>query len=101
MQLAATTGGIPAVPGDDSPGSAAAPPGAIERESRGAARGRHHSMSVDEHLAYLTKGCVDVVRAAELKAKLERFAKGGPPLVVKVGFDPTAPDLHLGHTVLI
>ena len=58
-------------------------------------------MSVDEQLAYLTKGCVDVVRAGELKAKLERFANGGPPLVVKVGFDPTAPDLHLGHTVLI
>ncbi len=58
-------------------------------------------MSVDEHLAYLTKGCVDVVRAPDLRAKLERFARGGPPLVVKVGFDPTAPDLHLGHTVLI
>jgi tyrosyl-tRNA synthetase len=58
-------------------------------------------MSIDEQLAYLTKGCVDVVRAAELRAKLERFAAGGPPLVVKVGFDPTAPDLHLGHTVLI
>ena len=58
-------------------------------------------MSVDEQLTYLTKGCVDVVRAAELKAKLERFARGGPPLVVKVGFDPTSPDLHLGHTVLI
>src|SRR5678815_3554571 len=58
-------------------------------------------MSVDEQLAYLTKGCVDVVRARELKAKLERFAKDGAPLVVKVGFDPTAPDLHLGHTVLI
>src|SRR5678815_5696200 len=58
-------------------------------------------MSVDEQLAYLTKGCVDVVRARELKAKLERFASGGPPLVVKVGFDPTAPDLHLGHTVLV
>jgi len=58
-------------------------------------------MFVDEQLAYLTKGCVDVVRAGELKAKLERFANGGPPLVVKVGFDPTAPDLHLGHTVLI
>ena len=58
-------------------------------------------MSVDEQLAYLTKGCVDVVRAADLRAKLERFARGGPPLVVKVGFDPTAPDLHLGHTVLI
>src|SRR5687768_10290215 len=58
-------------------------------------------MTVDEQLAYLTKGCVDVVRAGELKAKLERFEKTGRPLVVKVGFDPTAPDLHLGHTVLI
>jgi tyrosyl-tRNA synthetase len=58
-------------------------------------------MTVDEQLAYLTKGCVDVVRAAELAAKLERSAHGGRPLVVKVGFDPTAPDLHLGHTVLI
>src|SRR5207344_111877 len=35
------------------------------------------------------------------KGKLERFAKGGAPLVVKVGFDPTAPDLHLGHVVLL
>ena len=54
-------------------------------------------MTLDEQLAYLTKGCVDVVRAGELKAKLER----GHPLTVKVGFDPTAPDLHLGHTVLL
>ncbi len=54
-------------------------------------------MTFDEQLAYLTKGCVDVVRAGELKAKLER----GHPLTVKVGFDPTAPDLHLGHTVLL
>ncbi len=58
-------------------------------------------MTIDEQLAYLTKGCVDVVRAGELKAKLERSARDGRPLVVKVGFDPTAPDLHLGHTVLI
>ena len=58
-------------------------------------------MTIDEQLAYLTRGCVDVVRPGELKAKLERHAAGGPPLVVKVGFDPTAPDLHLGHTVLI
>src|SRR6188508_1427381 len=55
------------------------------------------SLTVDEQLSYLTKGCVDVVRAGELKTKLER----GTPLVVKVGFDPTAPDLHLGHTVLL
>jgi tyrosyl-tRNA synthetase len=58
-------------------------------------------MTVDEQLAYLTNGCVDVVRASELRSKLERFAQGGRALTVKVGFDPTAPDLHLGHTVLI
>jgi tyrosyl-tRNA synthetase len=45
----------------------------------------------------LTKGCVDVVTRAALVAKLER----GTPLTVKVGFDPTAPDIHLGHTVLM
>ena len=58
-------------------------------------------MTVDEQLAYLTKGCVDVVRAAELRLKLERASSTRTPLIVKVGFDPTAPDLHLGHTVLI
>src|SRR5215207_9071599 len=58
-------------------------------------------MTLDEQLAYLTKGCVDVVRLTELRSKLERAATTGTPLVVKVGFDPTAPDLHLGHTVLI
>jgi tyrosyl-tRNA synthetase len=59
------------------------------------------AMTIDEQLAYLTKGCVDVVRAAELRAKLDRAARTGTPLLVKVGFDPTAPDLHLGHTVLL
>src|SRR5512145_984130 len=58
-------------------------------------------MTIDDQLAYLTKGCVDVVRAPELRAKLERFHTTGRPRGVKVGFDPTAPDLHLGHTVLI
>ena len=58
-------------------------------------------MTIDEQLAYLTKGCVDVIRAEDLRAKLERAAASGAPLTVKVGFDPTAPDLHLGHTVLI
>ena len=58
-------------------------------------------MTPDEQLTYLTKGCVDVVRAGELRNKLERAAKTGKPLTVKVGFDPTAPDLHLGHTVLL
>ena len=58
-------------------------------------------MTIDEQIAYLTKGCVDVVRRADLQRKLERAVTGGPPLTVKVGFDPTAPDLHVGHTVLI
>ena len=58
-------------------------------------------MTIDEQVAYLAKGCVDVVRVAELRSKLERSQTNGRPLVVKVGFDPTAPDLHLGHTVLI
>jgi tyrosyl-tRNA synthetase len=58
-------------------------------------------MSIDEQLEYLARGCVDVVKPAELRAKLERSRATGRPLVVKVGFDPTAPDLHLGHTVLL
>jgi tyrosyl-tRNA synthetase len=58
-------------------------------------------ITVSEQLAYLTKGCVDVVRESELRTKLEQSLQTGTPLVVKVGFDPTAPDLHLGHTVLI
>ena len=57
--------------------------------------------TVAEQMAYLTKGAVDVVRESELCSKLERAARKERPLVVKVGFDPTAPDLHLGHTVLI
>jgi tyrosyl-tRNA synthetase len=58
-------------------------------------------MTIDQQLEYLTKGCVDVVRPDDLRRKLERAGKTHQPLVVKVGFDPTAPDLHLGHTVLI
>jgi tyrosyl-tRNA synthetase len=54
-------------------------------------------MSIDEQLTYLTKGCVDVVRREELRSKLAR----GRPMTVKAGFDPTAPDLHLGHVVLL
>ncbi len=59
------------------------------------------SMTIDEQIGYLTKGCVDVVRETDLRKRLEQSAKSGQPLTVKVGFDPTAPDLHLGHTVLI
>ena len=58
-------------------------------------------MTLDEQLSYLTKGADETIRVEELKAKLERSAKTGKPLRVKAGFDPTAPDIHLGHTVLI
>jgi tyrosyl-tRNA synthetase len=56
---------------------------------------------LERQLAYLTKGCVDVIPREELAAKLERSLATGRPLTVKVGFDPSAPDLHLGHTVVI
>jgi tyrosyl-tRNA synthetase len=58
-------------------------------------------ISIEEQITYLTKGTVDVVREEELKTKLERSAKTGKPLKVKVGFDPSAPDIHLGHTVVM
>ena len=54
-----------------------------------------------KQLAYLEKGCVDVIPREELATKLERSLASGRPLTVKVGFDPSAPDLHLGHTVVI
>jgi tyrosyl-tRNA synthetase len=54
-------------------------------------------MTLDEQLEYLAKGTVDLIERNDLKAKLSR----GTPLTVKVGFDPTAPDIHLGHTVVI
>jgi len=58
-------------------------------------------VTIDEQLAYLTKGAEETIREEELKAKLERSARAGKPLRIKVGFDPTAPDIHLGHTVVI
>src|SRR5258706_11855311 len=56
---------------------------------------------VDEQLAYLKKGSAEIIREADLRAKLEKSRATGTPLRVKAGFDPTAPDLHLGHTVLL
>lgn len=58
-------------------------------------------MTIDEQLAYLTKGAEETIRLEELRAKLEASAKTGKPLRAKLGVDPTAPDLHLGHTVVI
>jgi tyrosyl-tRNA synthetase len=56
---------------------------------------------VDEQLALLKKGTAEIIRESELRERLEQSRKTGTPLRVKAGFDPTAPDLHLGHTVLI
>lgn len=56
---------------------------------------------VDEQLALIKKGVHEIIREEELKERLERAIATGEPLRVKAGFDPTAPDLHLGHTVLI
>jgi tyrosyl-tRNA synthetase len=56
---------------------------------------------VTEQLALIKQGCHDIIREEELAARLEKSLATGQPLRVKAGFDPTAPDLHLGHTVLI
>src|SRR6202158_2311790 len=56
---------------------------------------------ISDPLAYLHKGAAEIIREDDLKAKLEQSAKTGKPLRVKLGVDPTAPDLHLGHTVVI
>lgn len=56
---------------------------------------------VDEQLAYLKKGVAEIIPEAELRAKLENSAKTGTPLRVYLGVDPTAPDIHLGHTVVL
>jgi tyrosyl-tRNA synthetase len=59
------------------------------------------SASVDEQLTYLKKGSAEIIREADLRAKLEKSRATGKPLRVKLGMDPTAPDLHLGHTVVL
>ena len=58
-------------------------------------------LPVDEQLDYLQKGAAEIIRFADLRERLEESRKTGRPLRVKAGFDPTAPDLHLGHTVLM
>ena len=56
---------------------------------------------VAEQMTLIKKGCQEIIREEELEEKLEKSLATGRPLRVKAGFDPTAPDLHLGHTVLI
>ena len=59
------------------------------------------TIPVDEQLGHIRRGSVDIIREEELAEKLKRAQKTGKPLRVKAGFDPTAPDIHVGHTVLI
>jgi tyrosyl-tRNA synthetase len=56
---------------------------------------------VEEQLTYLKKGSAEIIRESDLRAKLEKSRATGTPLRVKLGMDPTAPDLHLGHTVVL
>ena len=58
-------------------------------------------MTIDEQLEFLRKGTMEIIRENELRNKLEKAAATGKPLRVKLGVDPTAPDIHLGHTVVI
>jgi tyrosyl-tRNA synthetase len=58
-------------------------------------------MSVDDEIEYLRKGLAELIREEDLRERLVLAEKEGRPLRVKAGFDPTAPDLHLGHTVLL
>lgn len=58
-------------------------------------------MTIDEQIAFIKKGTVDVIREEDLRKKLENSAQSGKPLRVKLGADPTAPDIHIGHTVVI
>src|SRR6266576_664874 len=57
--------------------------------------------AIEQLLEYLRKGTVEIIREEELRAKLAHSRATNKPLLVKAGFDPTAPDLHLGHTVLL
>lgn len=56
---------------------------------------------VDEQLEYIKKGAAEIIREPELRERIERSRTSGRPMRVYAGFDPTAPDLHLGHTVLL
>src|SRR5215218_3369200 len=58
-------------------------------------------MTIDEQLSFLRKGSVDLIREEDLKAKLQKAEATGKKLRIKLGLDPTAPDIHVGHTVVI
>lgn len=58
-------------------------------------------MQVDEQISLIKRGAIEIIQEKELRAKLEKSIKTKKPLTIKAGFDPTAPDIHLGHTVLL
>lgn len=58
-------------------------------------------MEIKQQLEIIKRGAIEIISERELVHKLEESAKNKRPLVVKAGFDPTAPDIHLGHTVLL
>ena len=70
-------------------------------DSRDVTEGECRMRSAQEQLDYLRKGAVEIISEEEATAKFEKSLRTGVPLTVKVGFDPTAPDLHLGHAVLL
>lgn len=57
--------------------------------------------SIDKQIELISRGAVEIIQAGELKKKIENAVKTNKPLIIKAGFDPTAPDIHLGHTVLL
>ncbi|MFQ5878431.1 MAG: tyrosine--tRNA ligase [Acidobacteriota bacterium] len=72
------------------------------RRREGGAKGAPRAFRPpEEQLEYLRKGAAEIIRTEELLRKLQRSFRTGRPLTVKVGFDPSAPDLHLGHTVVL
>ncbi|HYA96832.1 MAG TPA: tyrosine--tRNA ligase [Methylomirabilota bacterium] len=62
---------------------------------------KHTFKPVEEQIAYLRKGVAEIIPEGEFRAKLEESRKTGTPLRAYLGVDPTAPDLHLGHTVVL
>lgn len=60
-----------------------------------------NAMTIEEQIQYLSKGTVEIIPESEFRTKLEKSVETGKPLRVKLGVDPTAPDIHLGHTVVI
>ena len=83
------------------PPGTASRPGPLRRDSLYWLITMSKFLPVDEQLDLLEKGAAEIIRTPDLRSRLEESRKTGKPLRVKAGFDPTAPDLHLGHTVLM